>query len=45
MVYDSFGLRVVFERDKTGFEESKDTQRGRAGDLDFISLRGFVLVV
>lgn len=24
IVYDSFGLRVVFERDKTGFEESKE---------------------
>lgn len=24
VVYDSFGLRVVFERDKTGFEESKE---------------------
>eukprot|EP00929_Paragymnodinium_shiwhaense_P088382 TRINITY_DN486_c0_g1_i1.p1 TRINITY_DN486_c0_g1~~TRINITY_DN486_c0_g1_i1.p1 ORF type:complete len:729 (-),score=246.05 TRINITY_DN486_c0_g1_i1:350-2536(-) len=23
-IYDSFGLRVVFERDKTGFEESKE---------------------
>jgi len=24
VVYDSFGLRIVFERDKTGFEESKE---------------------
>lgn len=24
VVYDSFGLRVVYERDKTGFEESKE---------------------
>mmetsp|Transcript_126574 Transcript_126574/g.269975 ORF Transcript_126574/g.269975 Transcript_126574/m.269975 type:complete len:771 (-) Transcript_126574:151-2463(-) len=24
VIYDSFGLRVVFERDKTGFEESKE---------------------
>lgn len=24
VVYDSFGLRVVFQRDKTGFEESKE---------------------
>merc|ERR1711972_82422 len=24
MGYDSFNLRVVFERDKTGFEESKE---------------------
>jgi serine/threonine protein kinase len=24
VVFDSFGLRIVFERDKTGFEESKE---------------------
>ena len=24
VVYDSFGLRIIFERDKTGFEESKE---------------------
>merc|ERR1719203_1142495 len=24
VIYDSFGLRVVFERDKTGFQESKE---------------------